>query len=84
MDITKIGEIYDTVEKIFNGDVRPVALERVLPSKWNNIEVLLRVNNCIEVNGQLHPECTINKMLNVISMYYALRPNVRFTTKKGV
>jgi len=45
MDITKIGEIYDTVEKIFNGDVRPVALERVLPSKWNNIEVLLRVNN---------------------------------------
>lgn len=82
MDITTIGKIYDTVYKIFQGDARPIALDGVLPIRWTDLELLLQRTGCIDLSDNLDPACTMEKMLSIITLYYSMRPFIKFTQKR--
>ena len=79
MKVQQLGIIYSSIERVFDGDSRPLDLAGVLPIKLDDLRYLLLSNRCIDINGNLEIGCTFNRFLFTITMYYALRPKLGFT-----
>ena len=82
MRIETLNQMYQGIVDVFSGDKRPLDLAGIFPMKLEDLKVLLTYSDLIDVNGNLHINATQEKFVFILSMYYSLKPQARFTRPK--
>ena len=81
--IDRLNSMYQEIEAVFKGDKRPLDLAGVLPMKIDDLRELLLYSELIDINGNLHPEAKQDKFYFIISMYYSLKSQMKFSKPVG-
>jgi len=78
MLISNLGKILDMIQIYHDKDISLSQLADALNISLNNLEALLSWNNFIDGNNRPQPWIDTQDIVNLITLYYAMKPTHEF------